>query len=100
MKCKPIFAFCTPPAYPEGCDVSHLKSGNARIDHQHTLLECPWHHRGVPPAFHSQQSARKVWGPNRAQHPRQYAERFGDDRTLLALTNKALAQRKARTVGC
>lgn len=88
-----------PPAYPEGCDVSHLKSGDRRIGHDHSLLECPWHHRGVPPWGHTQQSARKAWGPSRAKSPRAYAERFGTDERLLELTNQALERRRQNTVG-
>ena len=87
-----------PPAYPEGCDVSHLKSGNLRIGHDHSLLECPWHHRGVPPFGYTQLGARKRWGPSRAKSTRSYRATFGDDQHLLDLTNQAIRLRKARTV--
>ena len=87
------------PAYPEGCDVSHLKSGNSRIGHDATLLECPWHHRGVPPTGHTQESARQIWGPSRALTPAAYVVWFGTDTKLLALTNAALERRRQRTVG-
>jgi len=88
-----------PLAYPEGCDVSHLKSGDRRIGHQATLLECPWHHRGVPPFGYTQQGARKVWGPSRAKSTRAYHAAFGSDEELLKLTNRAIERRRQNTVG-
>lgn len=87
------------PAYPEGCDVSHLKSGNRRRGHQATLLECPWHHRGVPPWGFTRQGARDRWGPSRAVSSRAYHDRFGNDAMLLERTNAALEARRRRTVG-
>lgn len=81
------------------CDVSHAKSGNRRRGHLFTMLECPWHHRGVPPAGATIQQARERLGPSRALEPRAYRERFGDDEHLIGLTNQALEQRRHSTVG-
>jgi hypothetical protein len=81
------------------CDVSHETNGGRRTGNENTMLECPWHHRGVPPWGCTQQGAHKRLGPSRARNPRAYHAKFGSDEQLLELTNKALQARRDRTVG-
>lgn len=74
-------------------DVHHLvdkgdraKSGGDAA----TLPICPWHHRGIPPSGFSEDTAEGYAGPSLALRKKRFKERYGNERELLALTERLL----------
>ena len=60
----------------------HILSGGKRIGDYATIALCPGHHRGIP-------SYGNV-GPSMATSPSAFKMRYGDQMTLLALTDELL----------
>lgn len=64
-------------------DVHHLLSGGKRISHSHTVILCPFHHRGILKGEHHTT-------PSLATDPKKFRERYGNDTELLAAQNALL----------
>ncbi len=68
-------------------DINHLLEGY-RLGHFYTVMECPWHHRGVP---HENRDGvmlktyemSRIYGPSRARNKLGFNDRYGSVLELL-----------------
>ena len=79
-------------------EVHHLLSGGRRISHDHSVLLCPWHHRGVLPSGRKAEEFAEVHGPSLALAPNAFRRRYGDEEELLAIQD-ALLDHYLETIG-
>lgn len=94
----PFYVFreigCLPCAIVSGimgtpCDIHH--AADKKRDEKRKYGNCPWHHRGMPPFGHDDETAKRVMGPNLRDHHKEYRDRFGTEQQLVDLMY-ALAQ--------
>lgn len=64
-------------------EIHHLTSAGRRRGHLESLCLCPGHHRGVFDRPYKEW--KEIHGPSFAKEPRQFAEVFADDDTLLEI---------------
>jgi hypothetical protein len=55
-----------------------------------TLPLCPWHHRGQPRDGFSEDTAKLAYGPSLKLHKRQFIQRYGTERELLAEVDRRI----------
>jgi hypothetical protein len=53
---------------------------------------CPWHHRGVPPAGFSEDTAHFYAGPSLALNKKRFIQQYGTERKLLAEVNRRIQE--------
>ena len=70
--------------------IHHLTSGFRRRGHQYTVPLCVWHHQGDSEGY-GRQKIMGMLGPSFAHGRRHFEETYGNDDTLLAVTNLILA---------
>ena len=58
---------------------------------QATIPLCHWHHRGEPIMDHSTEWMREQFGPSMFWESKAFAERYGNQRELLAKVNEMLS---------
>jgi hypothetical protein len=80
-------------------DSHHHKDGNARLGHQVSTAECPWHHRGCTAGFNDAEQAKRFLGPSRALHPEEFRAKYGPDEHLLELQERLLGYSRSMIVG-
>lgn len=68
------------------------KAGQKRLGDKYQVPLCSWHHRGIRIAGMSNDAMTHKYGPSLALDSRQFRFVYGDDDSLLALTNHKLAQ--------
>jgi hypothetical protein len=74
-------------------DAHHVVSnGYRRLSggHQNTISLCPWHHRGLLPDGYTTSRATAEFGPSLAVNKREFVNRYGTERQLLAKINAKL----------
>ena len=76
-------------------EADHLKSGNRRIGHDHTIALCPWHHRMVPPEGMTFKQAREILGPSKAEGSKPFHARFGSEQFLLEMQRDLLEKNQS-----
>ena len=76
----------------------HLLSGGKRRGHRYTVPLCPWHHEGIPFGTLTILEMDDQFGPSLAHTPRRFTEAFGDDDSLLELTDQLVEKEMARKV--
>jgi hypothetical protein len=72
-------------------EIHHLKSGNMRISHDHTVALCQWHHKAWPHEGRSHAWCRKNLGGSLLESPRDLHAEFGSDTELLIIQNAFIA---------
>ena len=75
-------------------DVHHILSGGYRVDHQHTIPLCPYHHRGVPEHGFTPREMRELMGPSLAREKRAFVERYGTELFLKGLVDYAIEEHR------
>lgn len=68
-------------------DVHHVLRGGRRVSHQHTCGLCAWHHEGHQPDGMSQADCLDLFGPSRKRHPKEFAQEFGTEESLVSEIN-------------
>lgn len=77
-------------------EVHHIVVGNKRMGHMYTIPLCDWHHRGVMPDGLSQADCAEALGPSFARDKKAFAQRYGDEMTLLTRVNQLVKELKGR----
>lgn len=74
-------------------DVHHVLRAGRRVSHDHSLVLCSWHHRGVPLGT-SAKETEKILGPSLARSKRDFTARYGTERELLELVDTLVEERR------
>lgn len=78
---------------PSKTEAHHLvDKGTRKLSggHQATLPICGWHHRGEPAWDSSVRGMKAYYGPSMFHHGKEFTERYGTQRQLLARTNAVI----------
>lgn len=82
LACRIEAALDGVPQVSEPSDVHHILEGGRRIGDHATVALCPYHHRGV--------RSNGAVGPSMACSPKAFSVRYGEQSTLLELTDELL----------
>lgn len=92
IPCRMMFARYIP------AECNHLVDGY-RIGHEATVPECSWHHQGTCLTGTTPRQMKKVMGPSRRLHKKQFRDQYGNDQSLLALTNDYVRTFESKIIG-
>jgi hypothetical protein len=81
---------------PNPTEAHHLNegghAGQKRRGDEFQIPLCQWHHRAVRPVGMNRDTMTHLYGPSLALDSKQFRFAYGDDDSLLALTQHKLAQ--------